>query len=501
MRATSALLAAVVLAASPVASADAPGTPAEQEPAPSGERERDPDYLRTFVEMTGFVALGTLAYWIQRDKNAYDWDYESWTQRFDLDAFRYDNNGFDVNFIYHALSGTSYYGVSRTNDLGVFGAFTSAFLASWTWEFLLEFREKISINDMLVTPAAGLVFGEFFYRLAQYVSSAPGGGGKKHKALRWTVGLPVAFHDWLDGETVPEGGPVDDRGFGAGIAARFRMAYGAGWADPAGADGFVMHELGFDGHLAALPGYLRPGTFGRSFTDANLTSLRFRGWLASEGTGVDMAGDTWLLGYHRQRIALGRGGGRGAAVTVGTSMTYRYRREDFGDAFVDRQALLGLPGLAIDGHVFAGAARMRLGARLHGQFGGVYSAAFPAWFADHPDERPKTILEREGYYYGWGGSGRLYGELEVPIGAFGAMARYGMWNSREGLDRSQEELTADVRGRDRALDWEAWLRLRPFDVGVFLELACMGQSRWSWVEGYRARQRLVTYQASVGWQP
>lgn len=466
--------------------------------ASSEQEARDPDYLRTFLEMTLFLGVGTLAYWIQRDKNAFDWDYDGWTGRFEKEALRYDNNALGVNFIGHAMSGTAYYGFSRANRLGVFGALTSAFLTSFTWEFLLEFREKISINDTLVTPASGVVFGEFLYRLAQYVNSAPGGGGTKHRALKWSVGLPLAVHRAMDGEgDVPADQPADARGFDARMAARFRLAYGAGRARGGEGDPFLLHQVAFDGTIVALPGYLRPGRFGTSFKDANITSLRLRGRFAGEGLGVTMGGDTVILGHHRQRIDPSGSGPRGLAAMLGMSMAYLYRADSYDD-FQDQLALLGLPGLALDAHFFAGPAAVHLGLRMHGEFGGVRSAAFEDWLAANPDERAKTVLTRHSYYFGWGGSGRVNAEVHLPFVQLGAAARLGAWASREGLDRNQEELTADVRGRDRALDWEAWLRVLPFDFGLFLELTHRARHRWSWLEGFHRTQRLRQTHLSLG---
>jgi hypothetical protein len=460
--------------------------------------ERDPSYWRAAGEMVLFLGIGTAWYWIERDRNAFDWDFQGWRQRFDEESYRFDNNPFQVNFMGHALSGLTYYGMSRANDLGVLASFAYTFMASWMWEFVIEFKERVSINDQIVTPMAGMAVGEFFYKLSRYVTSAPGGGGRKHRALKWSVGLGVAAHDWLDGRAPPhEDLPADERGFGTDISARFRFAYGAGAARPSEGAQFAVHELAFDGTLVSLPGYLRPGHYGLFFTDANVSSMRVRLRFASEGRGGEMDGDAILLGYHRQAIAEGRRGQWGQATTVGMNVSYLYRREEY-DAFVDRLAITGLPGLALDVHLFAGPALFRIGARLNGDFAGVHSQAYPAWDVRYPGEHPKTILRREQYYYGWGGTGRWLFEVRLPYVELGAAVRYGAWRSQEGLDRSQADVTVDVRARDRALDVEAWLRVVPFDFGLFLEASCELRRRWSWVESFTADRELVRYQLSVG---
>lgn len=464
---------------------------------------RDPKYLRTAVELTALVGIGTAWYWFEKDKNALDWDLDSIRMRFRAEAYRYDNNPFPMNFIWHAMSGSFYYAFARANDLDVFASFASGFLASWLWEFVMEFRERVSINDQIVTPGAGVVFGEFIYKLGRYFGSSPGGGRAKHKALRWTVGLPVALHDAMDGRTPPPpGSRADERGFHPDIAARFRLSYGPGLASATTGPDFVIHEVDFEGTLVSLPGYLRPGHFQRFFADANLTSLRLRTRIGGSGSGrgMEMSGETVLLGLHHQAIDEGGSGGAwGGAATIGTSVTYLYRREHF-DHFDDELAPFGFPGLHLDTHTYLGRASLHLGARAHGEFAGVHSGAYPAWEDDHPMGRAKTILRKQGYYYGWGGSARFLAELRMPWLVFGGSIRTGVWNSDEGLDRTQNQVKDDVRGRDRALDMEGYLRLLPFDGPLFVEASHRVQRRRSEMEGYDARWALSSSHVRLGMQ-
>lgn len=474
------------------------------------QADRDPDYLQTSIELVLGLAAGTAWYWIEKDENKKDWDYDSWLKRFDKDAFRYDNNGFPINFAWHAWSGAGYYFIGRANELGFPAAAAGSFLTSWLWEWVIEFRERISINDQIFTPGTGIALGEFFHRLGQYLNSAPGGGGIGHRVAAWTAGLPTAVHDVIDREGAPPADtPSDEHGFGTDIAARFRASYGVGVADPFRNDEFVLHEMAFRGRLVAIPGYLRPGSFGQVFADANVTQLRFRGTAAVPGGGLELAADTMLVGWHGQSLegadALARKHGLegehgalyGGATTIGTSVSLFYRRNDYG-AFRDRLAVFGWPGLALDSHAFFGVGSLRFGVRLQGDFAGVHAQAFDDWQDQHPDEQPKTILDRHQYYYGWGGSGRAFFELRLPYLQLGARARYGIWSSHEGLDRKQAQVTADVRASDRALDYETWLRVVPFEFGVFFEASHASQRRWSGVGGFRASQRLDRYQVAVG---
>ena len=95
------------------------------------------------------IGAGTAWYWIDRDRQVADWDSLSWSQRLTLDVIRYDNNPFNINFGGHALNGASYHAIARANGLGLYASAGLGLLTSITWEYALEFREKVSINELL----------------------------------------------------------------------------------------------------------------------------------------------------------------------------------------------------------------------------------------------------------------------------------------------------------------------------------------------------------------
>ena len=181
--------------------------------------------LRAGVESTMMLAVGTIWYWLDRERNVADWDFESWHQRFVREAFRYDNNLFAINFALHPLSGSAMYGVSRINRMSVLASYAFAFLTSFSWEWLLEFRERVSINDQITTPTAGLAIGEFFVKLGRYLNSAPR-GTPGQKALAWTLGFPVAIHRAMDGESTPLDVSVNEDGYAAPMWSRFYLSAG-----------------------------------------------------------------------------------------------------------------------------------------------------------------------------------------------------------------------------------------------------------------------------------
>ena len=148
------------------ASARAQTTPSArpQEWTPQAEARLAPHHARSFLELDGGLSLGTLGYWLLMNRNVADWDNPRPQQRFDGSAWVLDNNSIGVNFLGHPATGGVSYSFARANHHGVAGAFAYSFLTSFLWEFVIEFKEKVSVNDVVVTPGAGLPLGEFFYK-------------------------------------------------------------------------------------------------------------------------------------------------------------------------------------------------------------------------------------------------------------------------------------------------------------------------------------------------
>ncbi|MBI2897128.1 MAG: DUF3943 domain-containing protein [Deltaproteobacteria bacterium] len=462
---------------------------------------RRPAWLRGVVEESAALAGGAIWYWLTPDRQLADWDYPSLKQRLTLEAWRFDNNTFATNYLWHAFGGTGFHVFGRSNDLGLWPSVVLGFATSFAWEYLLEFREKVSVNDVVVTTGAGVACGEFAHWLGRYLNGSPRPNHPLRAAARWTLGLFHAVHRAMDGPP-PAARParLDPLGFSADIWHRFSIAYGvvrAGSDGVRGAGGpgppVIAHQLRLEADLAALPGTFAPGRVRRSFSDGNLTRVRYLGTFDGEDVDTDFYADTSLAGYQLQDIA---DDGTGRAASFGAGVAFAYRRERLG-TFSDRLGLMHLPVLAYDDHVLGRDFRLSFSVRLAFDFAGVEAAAFPLWKERHPDAVEKTILRREGYYYAWGFSGRLSLELVLPLVAVGGGYFGGSYDSIEGLDRSQEEVTVDVEAADRIQDLQAWLRVGPMLSVFFVEGRWARELRASRVAENRADQALERYSVEV----
>jgi hypothetical protein len=129
-------------------------------------------FVRALSELTLLTGVGVANYWINRDANMEDWRYKyRWKDvwpRF-RDGWSYDSNAFRTNTIYHIYSGAIYYQIGRSNDYGILASTAWAFTGSLIWEYIGEWREQTSANDMFFTTLGGALAGEAFRQSSIYV--------------------------------------------------------------------------------------------------------------------------------------------------------------------------------------------------------------------------------------------------------------------------------------------------------------------------------------------
>lgn len=464
--------------------------------APTEYRRRleamTPAHLLTLGEEALILGAGTLWYWLD-DRNLADWDYPSWKERFTLEAWRYDNNEFPINFLGHTFNGATFYALPRANDLSVPVSATYALLTSFAWEFLIEFREKVSINDMLVTHGAGIPVGEFASKLWRYLNGVPHDASLAQRGFAAGVGFPRWVYQAIYGPKSVDG-PYDDLGLSAAIGRYLEMGYRLRLHRFDG-ESAVTHGGWLGGRLSSIPGEGRPGSFSLFFHEADVVTLSMGMGLGSEARELELYTDTHLLGLYTQALDVV---GDGHAGVVGLSLAYSYRFQDF-DGYNDRLALLHMPGPGADYLFRSGPLELATTWRLNGDFAGIHSAAYSSWAADavREGDRPKSILRKHNYYYGWGISSRLGASLRVAPFDLGARLLIGGYASEEGLDRTQEELTLDPAGSDRVLLTDTSLGFTVPTTSLRLGVGWGATRRWSRME-HRARERtLQTWSTSL----
>ena len=455
----------------------------------------EPHYLRAGLEEALFLGGGMTWYWLDRQNRA-DWDFPGFGERLTGDILRFDNNSFPINFLAHPLSGGAYFHAARSNNLSLGASMAYAFGTSFVWEYVLEFREKVSINDLITTPVAGIAIGEFFSRFAWYVTHPVSARARGQRVGAFTLGILQTIHDRIDHTHHRGPEPADHLGYSSSVWHRFTTSIGLGLNATDSFDQAPSLNFALEGTFVAIPSYLRPGRFRRFVHDADVTRLRFTAVTSHDGQGeVDLFSETILAGYYTQRIS---DQGVGGSMLIGSGVGYRYRRVRFA-GFEDDVSLTHLPGLSLEADALFAHAGLHVSARAGADFAGIRAWPFAEWERDHPDALTKTVLHRAGYAYAFGGSSSLDLELSLRGVRLGARGLLGRYDSQQGFDRTQEKLTTDVPTSNVVLDTEGYMRLYPIaGHGLLVELSVLMRRRISTVERYEQRGKLLRTGLSLG---
>lgn len=480
----------------------------ETEWHPSDNDAMKSHHARSLLEMGGGLAVGAIGYWLLMDRQIADWDNPRPEQRFDGTAWRFDNNSMPMNFLGHPFAGGVAYSYARANHHDQLVSFGYAFLTSFLWEFVLEFKEKVSVNDMIATPLAGVPIGEFAYKLGLYLDThrSPSTG---IDVARWLLGTGVALDRTLDGRPPPLIRSRDALGFSSKIWHEFQLGTSFDLVESQGLDSYFRNRISFFARLVTLRDYLGPKSFGRGFYHAEISDFSLGTEVSEHGVGMYSGADTVLAGYHVQDMDQGPDGPRGVAATFGTSVGYafmlsianRYRAFEEAIDLPDprlkhhvpqRREQLGsahLPGVAVDWHARAPKVEVSVSARVNPSFGGIAAPAFYDWAAANLDEKGKHVTHRQGYFYGWGPAGSVRGRLAAgPMQATGNVS-YVKYDSHDGLDRHVERITVDTKASGDVLFYGASLGFRLAPLVVSAEF---GVRRWrSEVEGFEREARSV----------
>ena len=449
----------------PVDNAEGPSSPDDVQPA-------RPNLWLTGAELV--VGLGAGAIWyVIDDRNVLDWDKPSLKERFNGEAWRFDNNGFAINFIFHPLSGAAFHMVARSNGLTFWPAAATSALGSTLWEYVIEFNEKVSINDMLVTPGGGMLLGEFAHKLGAYINDVPA-LTPTDELIRWSLGPTVALNRTLNGVVPPPDAPRDENGFSALQWHQFATHVDWRWLKGPERGRKMVQRLGFGGTLVSLKGYRQPANLTRWFSQGEISRLDLELTRADGTIHGDLFTETLLAGLHHQALAGSRATPDGVAITAATAMGYRYRNSS-AQGFDDRQGVLHFPGPAIDLYARSGRLAAEFSGRLSVDFAGISTLASRDWFAAHDatandtEIRVKTTVQREGYFYGWGLSASSH--MRLWAGPFWAEVRIAshQYDSVEGLDRAQERVSSDIDLDEIAREYAQSVGVMPANwVGIAL---------------------------------
>lgn len=447
-------------------------------------------YLRMSVEELAILGAGLIQYF-DTTGNSADWDldysWDSFSRKLTGEAVSFDTNRYDTNWVTHPVAGWLYYTTARSNRLSIPEAFLVALAASTLWEYLGEFREKVSINDMLVTPVSGSIVGEATTQLGSWFNRGKPNVG--NQIFAWLFGTQQKLHDILD-EATPSRVP-EQRGW-----HEFRLGLGA-----ASTQQNVAPARSFDAsanlqsRIVRAPHYGEAGDATRWLTDANVSTLAF-GATTSRGELVDahFLADVSFAGYYQQSVRAGAGDRLyGHGTYLGGSMAFSYGYHDYdrtGGGAQDRLAELDLLGLVLDQWVYFGAFRLHFALSTAPAFASPTSLALSDYGARYASEGLPSVAKEQGYYFA--GGGVVAPSLELFLGPLGLRfdARLSAFRSIPGGDRVGPLEQVPLADDESRFGLRLSSRVGPFDLGTSLQRR-VRDSRVSTVSRHYAESSLT----------
>lgn len=441
--------------------------------------------LRPVLEVAAVMGVGLGIYIYKGELNAYDWALtgDKMRERFTtLNHFRFDDNEFAMNNASHPLAGALYYGFARANGHGPWGSFLYSLAGSTFWEVVVELREVASLNDLIATPATGMVLGEVLYQHETFFRRAA--PTRANRYLGRLFGAPVLVNRAFDEPIPPRAVAVTPGGLPADRPHDFRLEVDYGRLTRTGLAGepWVL-DLRVRTEIASAPG--SPGAPLHGTGAGPLTALEL-------GLGLeDGRVARFDLDAHTVFTGLAFGGSGGSRLHVGPASAFHVHTSDVDARLLDLQAVASVIGVRADWVGSAGGSeglRARVVAEGLGDFSSVRPLALYEYWDRQPIPTPKSVLHRNQYYYALGYTGTARLELEWRRLALSASAHHHAFESLDGRHRHEGQGEDELHISDRRSYARAALH---YDLGggVMLGGWWAGTSGTGDMDGWVHRQR------------
>lgn len=440
--------------------------------------------VRAGAESLSVIALNMAIYWLSPGWNAPDWelswDAKSWREKIvTFQGVLFDTNNFNTNAVSHPIAGALYYTTSRGNNLSIGQSYAVAFAASTFWEYISEYKERVSLNDLIMTPGGGAAIGESFSQMSLFFSRG------SHNVVNEILGLlfsPFAkLNQQIDPRLAPRLAPVNGLGLPSDVFHRFDVSIGAGVTAMDDGTQRGEGEIELETEVINLPEYDRRERASRFVSDGSFSKIHARFAFAAgdlyEGTVLTKAA---LFGHFMQDD--GREGARRGAIKsvfVGASTAFDFSLHDWSNVYKDRVAVVNLPGPTLDASIRKGALKLRASLDVNADFASVSTPALDDYIAERGDRGIKSVLASKKYYYAAGVTIRPrlsveYGRIELV-----SDTTVDFFHSIQGLDRFQREVTRDFALDDQRVLHGVSLRYRhPYSWSGSVRTPDFGQAPW-----------------------
>jgi hypothetical protein len=464
----------------------------------STNRERRPRHAgRAILETAGLLAGGLVWYWRDLEFNTRDWDLHwdraSWKRKLlTLDALRFDQNLFQTNAVSHSRAGLAHYQVLRGNGFGAPASIAGTLGTSLIWEYLIEFKELISVNDPVVNTVAGFALGEPFYQLGEFfLRSRP---TLFARGMAGALSPVAAMNDFFDGRQSARE-PTEPFGFYREAWHRFHFT--SALASHTFDRAFRRDDLGLGvgAELIMLSGYGRPGRFSVWTEPGTFTAVNVELELSRGGSlGGAVRSRATIAGHYAQRferVSDGRVKGHGRLLAIGSGFEYEEVERPTGQDYLATMNVLGPVWELV---VRSDGVRVRWLGEIYSDFAMVKALAMEGRMpvmqgsVYHPAESGGVIpgvLGARGYYFALGATAATRVVFEYWGWDAGLEWRGDHFRSIAGLDRFREEMRGELRLTDRRSSFRTWLGLRPWGTWPRIQAGL----DWRWREGLAGELR------------
>lgn len=474
------------------------------------EQISPPNYLRAALEEAALLGIGFTEYVVNHDLNSQDWDFTyDWSglrKKLGPTGYSFDTNGFDTNFIRHPAAGIMYYWAARSNRLSILASTAMSTSASLLWEYIGELRERASINDMLVTPLAGVVLGEMTLQLAAFFDRSC--DTLPNRVLGAVLGPMKSVHDIIDAAQLRRDTRCDAHGLSLRGDHSFQFSFGVGpLATVAGphVPTRLTTRLGMHTRIVAVHTYGTPGEGTTTFADGNVTEFRLSGMFGG-GTWLDFTLQAGMMpiGMHYRALAAGRGGLWGHELLFGLWFGTEYRVHRFGWSEsearqLDRFFELDIPGVGIHYRKTMGVWSLDLELQAAVAMLGIDALARAAYLEGGAPTMLPSVAQYSGYNYAIGF--RLTPRALLRSGGFELGAALSAVRGEDVTirDRFGDEVHY-VSGSEQRITSDVWASYGPQDWLLRLQLMGSLLSRVSQLAGVEASRAELRLLGGVGAQ-
>ncbi|MDI1479202.1 DUF3943 domain-containing protein [Polyangium sp. y55x31] len=462
--------------------------------------------LEAGATIVGLMSYGLADYWVHMSDNSVDWELSWSTPSFykkvwTLEAVRFDTNKFETNTYSHPAAGTMTYLAARGAGLSAGESFLFSFTGSLLWEYLGEYREKVSLNDLVLTPQGGFSVGESLHQLGLFFER--GADNTANNVLSLVFSPFRYLHRRLDHWHVARAKSLDDLGLPADAWHRFDVLVGV--SAETGQDGLRLSQrrIGVSTEIIDVPEFDHPGEVTKNLDPGDVTSIRLVGSVDDQGVEqLDFITRVLLGGVYDQNIVSdGRGGQRGYAIFAGPSTAFNYAKHRQEGLEEDKLGVANALGLTVDLTLHHGKARARASVDAYGDFGAVHSQAASAYIAARGGDGLKTVVADKRYYFALGATVRPTLSLSYRRFELGAQLTYDFFESIEGLDRYQERVSNDLHLRDRRSGERVWLSYTlPSDKQRLAWVEVEHLDRWGKMGSFRVSHESTNLRAGIAFR-